>query len=112
MGAVLAAVGWIGAGVLLAAYALASTRRITAEGLVFQLMNLLGALALTTDSGYHRAWPSAVLNAAWITIGLAMLARRSVATPASRGVIVRRPMQPSAETPAARSRRRASRAVR
>ena len=72
----LAAVGWVGAGVLLVAYVLASTRRVAAEGSVFQLMNLLGALALTMNSGYHRAWPSAALNAAWITIGLAMLARR------------------------------------
>ena len=77
MEAVIAVVGWTGAGVLLAAYALASAERIAAGGQVFQVMNLLGAVALTVNSACHRAWPSAVLNAAWITIGMVALSRRS-----------------------------------
>jgi hypothetical protein len=31
---------------------------------------------LTANSSYHHAWPSAVLNTAWIAIGLAAIIRR------------------------------------
>ncbi|MER6956679.1 MULTISPECIES: hypothetical protein [unclassified Streptomyces] len=78
---VLAAVGWGGAGLLLTAYAMASTERIPAGGRAFQLLNLFGAAALTVNSGYHRAWPSALLNTAWIAIGLATLTRRTPRVP-------------------------------
>ncbi|MDX3520247.1 CBU_0592 family membrane protein [Streptomyces scabiei] len=73
---VVAAVGWCGAGLLLAAYAMASTERIAGGGRAFQLLNLLGATALTVNSGYHQAWPSALLNTAWIAIGVTVLVRR------------------------------------
>ncbi|GAA1959930.1 CBU_0592 family membrane protein [Catenulispora subtropica] len=83
MDGVVTAVGWAGAGLLLAAYALASAERIAAGGHGFQVMNLLGALALTINSGHHRAWPSAILNVAWIAIGLVTLGRRSLPATAS-----------------------------
>jgi hypothetical protein len=76
-----AAVGWGGAGLLLTAYAMASAERIPAGGRAFQLLNLFGAAALTVNSGYHQAWPSALLNTAWIVIGLAALARRAPQIP-------------------------------
>ncbi len=68
--------GWAGAALLLAAYALASAEQVPAGGTGFQLLNLLGAAALTANSSYHHAWPSAVLNTAWIAIGLAAIIRR------------------------------------
>lgn len=68
--------GWAGAVLLLTAYALASTGRVPAEGVVFQTLNLVGAVALTVNTAYHGAWPSAMLNVAWIAIGLGALARR------------------------------------
>ncbi len=74
-------VGWAGAGVLLAAYALASSGRIPADGPAFQALNLLGAVALTANSGYHQAWPSAILNIAWIAIGLTALTRARLRVP-------------------------------
>jgi hypothetical protein len=76
-----AAVGWGGAGLLLTAYAMASAERIPAGGRAFQLLNLFGAAALTVNSGYHQAWPSALLNTAWIAIGLAALTRRTPQVP-------------------------------
>ncbi|WP_239069509.1 MULTISPECIES: hypothetical protein [unclassified Streptomyces] len=69
----LAAIGWAGAAFLLAAYALVSAERIRAGGVAFQLLNLFGAAALTANSAYHRAWPSAVLNLIWIVIGTAAI---------------------------------------
>lgn len=77
MGLLLAVVGWLGAGLLLVAYGLVSAGRMHTGSAAFQILNLLGAAALVANSGYHRAWPSAGLNLAWIAIGLAALARRS-----------------------------------
>jgi len=67
--------GWMGAGALLAAYALVSSGGVTGRGLVFQLLNLLGAVGLLVNGAYHGAWPSAGLNATWLVIGVATLAR-------------------------------------
>ena len=67
--------GWAGAASLLLAYGLASTGRLPAEGARFQVMNLAGALALTVNSSYYGAWPSAALNVVWIGIGIGALVR-------------------------------------
>jgi hypothetical protein len=71
----IAVVGWLGAGSLLLAYGLTSVGRLPPEGGRFQTLNLTGALALTVNSGYHGAWPSAALNIVWIVIGVLALLR-------------------------------------
>ena len=76
IGTLIDVAGWAGAVLLLAAYALASAGRVPAEGVAFQTLNLAGAAALMANTAYHGAWPSAMLNVAWIGIGLAALARR------------------------------------
>ncbi len=68
-------VGWIGMALLIGAYALVTTGRITGPSLTFQLMNLVGGAALMVNSAYYGAWPSAVLNVVWVVIGLVGLAR-------------------------------------
>jgi hypothetical protein len=68
-------VGWLGAALLLLAYGLTSVGRLPPEGGRFQALNLSGALALTLNSGYHGAWPSAALNIVWIAIGVGALIR-------------------------------------
>jgi hypothetical protein len=70
-------VGWVGAGLLLLAYGLTSTGRLPPEGWRFQVLNLAGAAALTLNSAYYGAWPSAALNIVWIGIGLFALSRSS-----------------------------------
>jgi len=67
--------GWAGAASLLLAYGLTSVGRLPPEGARFQILNLFGALALTVNSAYHGAWPSAALNIVWIGIGVAALLR-------------------------------------
>ena len=76
-------VGWVGAGLLLIAYGLTSAGRLPPEGWRFQILNLAGALALTLNSGYHSAWPSAALNIVWIVIGLFALIRGGRRKPAA-----------------------------
>lgn len=67
--------GWIGAALLLLAYALVSNRRLAGDSVRFQLLNLAGGLLLAVNSGYHGALPSVVVNGVWIVIGLAALLR-------------------------------------
>jgi hypothetical protein len=70
----LTAAGWLGAAALLAAYVLVSAGRLRPAGAPFHWLNLLGSLGLAANSGYHGAWPSAMLNAVWTGIGCAALA--------------------------------------
>lgn len=67
--------GWVGAVLLLLAYALVSNRKLAGDSVRFQLLNLSGGLLLAVNSGYHGALPSVAVNAVWIVIGLAALTR-------------------------------------
>jgi hypothetical protein len=67
--------GWVGAGLILLAYALVSAGRIEARSVPFQLMNLVGAAGFVLNSGFHGAWPSAILNIIWIGIAAVSLSR-------------------------------------
>lgn len=60
---------------MLLAYALLSARRIPA-GLAFQTLNLSGAFGLLLNGASHRAWPSVLLNLAWLLLSFAALARQ------------------------------------
>ena len=72
---VVAAVGWGGAALLLGAYALVSSGRLSGGGITFQVMNLVGAAGLATNSAVNDAWPSVALNLVWIGIGAVTLLR-------------------------------------
>jgi hypothetical protein len=65
--------GWIGAALLLLAYALVSNRKLAGDSARFQLLNLSGGVLLAANSAYHGALPSVAVNAIWIVIGLAAL---------------------------------------
>jgi hypothetical protein len=67
--------GWIGAVLLLLAYALVSSRKLAGDSVRFQLLNLSGGLLLAANSAYHGALPSVAVNAIWIVIGLVALLR-------------------------------------
>lgn len=68
-------VGWIGAALLVGAYALLTAGRMSGTGTSFQLMNVVGGLFLMLNTAYYGAWPSAALNAVWLCVGFAGLAR-------------------------------------
>lgn len=69
------AAGWIGAILILAAYALVSSGRLDPRHATFQWMNLAGAAGFVVNSGFHGAWPSTILNIIWIGIAGASLIR-------------------------------------
>nr|WP_191910003.1 hypothetical protein [Microbispora cellulosiformans] len=75
MSAFITIIGTLGAVVLLAAYAMVSSGRMSGDGLPYQLLNLGGAAALMVNSAYHSAWPSAILNLVWSGIGVWTLGR-------------------------------------
>lgn len=68
-------VGWAGAVLTLIAYGLVSTRRVAGDSLSYQSLNIAGAVGLTINTAYHGAFPSAVVNVAWIGIALYSIRR-------------------------------------
>jgi hypothetical protein len=61
--------GWIGAALILGAYALLSAGRVTGRSATYQLMNVVGAAGFVINGWWHGAWPSAALNILWLLIG-------------------------------------------
>ena len=73
-------VGWAGAALILAAYALLSAGRLTGQSALYQWMNVAGAAGFIVNGWWHGALPSTALNVIWMGIGgfaLWRIARRS-----------------------------------
>ncbi|MBO0320896.1 hypothetical protein J0X14_01195 [Muricauda sp. CAU 1633] len=62
--------GWAGSIMLVSAYWLNSKNRISAQTLLYQLLNILGSLLLMTNTIYYGAYPSSSVNIVWLLIGL------------------------------------------
>jgi hypothetical protein len=62
--------GWIGALLLLLAYALVSFKRLAADSLVYQGMNVAASILLAINTLYHRAYPSSFVNIVWAFIAV------------------------------------------
>jgi len=69
-------VGWVGAALILAAYALLSLGKLQGRSAVYQWMNVVGSAGFVVNSGWNGAYPSAALNVIWMGIGLFVLLRR------------------------------------
>ncbi len=63
-------VGWIGAILILGAYAMLTAGKVTAKDVSYQAMNVVGAAGFIANSGWNGAWPSAILNVIWVGIGV------------------------------------------
>jgi hypothetical protein len=63
-------VGWSGAALILLAYLLLSSGKLTGQSLSYQAMNVIGAAGFIVNGWWHRALPSAVLNILWLGIGV------------------------------------------
>ena len=62
-------VGWGGAVLILLAYLLLSSGKLTGQSLVYQGMNVVGAAGFVINGWWHGAIPSASLNVLWLLIG-------------------------------------------
>ena len=60
--------GWIGAFLLLLAYALVSFRKIKPDSLAYQWMNITASILLLVNTMFYGAYPSSFVNAAWAVI--------------------------------------------
>jgi hypothetical protein len=69
-------VGWMGAALILAAYALLSAGKLHGRSAVYQWMNVVGSAGFVINSGWNGAYPSAALNVVWMGIGLFVLMQR------------------------------------
>ncbi|WP_426266369.1 CBU_0592 family membrane protein [Sphingomonas sp. LHG3443-2] len=67
--------GWAAALLILGGYALLTAGKVDAKSPLYQAMNVLGAIGFIINSGYFKAWPSAVLNVIWAGIGIVALIR-------------------------------------
>lgn len=65
--------GWMGALLLLGAYALISFKKIEGNSLIFQLMNIFGSVFLVVNTYYYGAWPSTLVNLIWILIAMSAI---------------------------------------
>lgn len=63
-------IGWAGAVLILASYALLSARRLRAESFTYQALNIVGAAGFVINSGWNGALPSATMNVIWMGIGI------------------------------------------
>ena len=67
--------GWGGALLILIAYLLVTTGRLTGQSRSFQWMNLVGAAGFVINGAWHDARPSAALNVVWMLIAAVALVR-------------------------------------
>lgn len=67
--------GWYGTFAILGAYALNSFGVIESKSLVYQLLNLTGAIGIVIVSESKHVHPSVVLNAVWTVIAAVALVR-------------------------------------
>lgn len=66
--------GWVGAVVVLAGYALFSLGKMP-NGPVYQLANLVGSVCISINVASHGALPSTIVNALWAAIAVVVLVR-------------------------------------
>jgi hypothetical protein len=70
------AIGWLGAAALLVAYAMVSSKKLEATSTAYQLLNIIGSLALAVNTIFYRAYPSSFVNLIWMGIAVFAIANR------------------------------------
>lgn len=75
-------VGWLGAAVLLVAYALTSYGVLGPRSRRYQTLNICASILLAINASCHHAWPSTVVNIIWIGIAVGALLIGRVTVPA------------------------------
>lgn len=65
--------GWIGTFSYLLAYFFLSINKINAKQFIYQFLNVIGAIGLTTNAIYYADLPNVVVNLVWGVIALSAL---------------------------------------
>ncbi|MEO0473944.1 MAG: hypothetical protein AAF206_30320 [Bacteroidota bacterium] len=67
--------GWLGSLMIVVAYGLVSFKKIDAESLIYQWLNVLGSIGMIVITAYREAWPSTFVNVVWLFIGVPALVK-------------------------------------
>ena len=70
------AIGWIGATLLLMAYAMISSKKLEPDSTAYQLLNVIGSVLLVAHTIFYRAYPSSFVNLVWAGIAVFSIAAR------------------------------------
>ena len=62
--------GWIGMTLIVLAYFLLSTKKLTARSWIYHLMNFLGGAGIVMNTLINKAWPAMALNILWAFIAI------------------------------------------
>ena len=63
-------IGWTAAVMMLSAYLLLTSGRLSSTSRTYQWLNVLSGAGFVANSGWNGAYPSASLNLIWMGIGL------------------------------------------
>jgi hypothetical protein len=63
-------IGWFAAALMLSAYLLLTTGKVTASSKLYQWFNVLSGAGFIINSGWNGAYPSVAINVIWMCIGL------------------------------------------
>jgi hypothetical protein len=74
-------IGWLAAAMMLSAYVLLTTGRLTPTSPLYQWLNVLSGAGFIVNSGWNEAYPSAFINVMWMAIGLYGVFRGTRARP-------------------------------
>ncbi len=65
--------GWVGASLILVAYALVSFAMLSSDSVAFQLLNFFGALGFIVMGHVRKVWPTLALNVIWAIVAVMAL---------------------------------------
>ena len=68
-------IGWIGSLEVVLAYFLISYQKVDARSVLYQVLNLTGAIFLIINTIYYGAYPSTFINLVWVGIAGAALVK-------------------------------------
>ena len=68
-------IGWVAAVMMLSAYLLLTSGRLSSTSKSYQWLNVLSGAGFVVNSGWNGAYPSASLNLIWMGIGIYGLLR-------------------------------------
>ena len=69
-------IGWIGTLLIVLAYFLVSNKKLSGSSKYYQLLNLLGAIAVGVNVFHQQAWPALALQVIWAIIAITSLFKK------------------------------------
>ena len=67
---IIQASGWLGTILILVAYYMVSNKKLAADSRAYQILNLVGSIAVGVNVFYQQAWPAVALEVVWCLIAV------------------------------------------